>query len=222
MNKKILICVLFLLLLDIVFAQESIPPPEQIPTERQESDGPSISEQNFIERKQQQQKTSSILYLILVIFSLAIGISSMVFMIKNPQRILNLIIHGILFLGGLIWFISIILMLIKYGKIQDYDIIEWGWPLVIPVLLSGYLTFNLIKKEDFAERTKHAFGLSSGWIIFSFLALISLIIISFYFELDPLGVSIFGLLIFMIGIIGSFILGIIGFIMDKYHTQKLN
>ncbi|MBM3206784.1 MAG: hypothetical protein FJZ43_04145 [Candidatus Staskawiczbacteria bacterium] len=188
----------------------------QTPTREQTQE-----ELNAVANRQQQERISSVLLIISLIVSLIVGIVLMVFMIKNSPKIPNLIIHGLVFLGSVIWFISMIFGLlfqfVKYGSIPDPDIIEIGWPSILLLLFSGYLTFNLIKKQNFAEKMKYALSLSSGGIIASVLAILSVIAIGFIFNLDGLGVGLMGILIFTVGAVGSFILGIIGFFIDKSH-----
>ena len=223
MKQKIIFSILVLIFLSLmttfVFAEEILEShTSNIPTP---VDEPSIADQNVANYQQQQERISSVLLVISLIVSLIIGIMLMVFMIRNSPKMPNLIIHGLVFLGGAIWFISMIFGLlfqfIKYGGIPDPDIIEIGWPSILLLLFSGYLTFSLIKKHNFAEKMKYALSLSSGGIIASVLAILSVIIIGTMFNLDGLGIGLMGILIFTIGAIGSFILGIVGFFIDKSH-----
>jgi len=185
------------------------------------TDEPSIVRQNTANHHQQRDIIASVLLIISLIISLIAGIFLMVFMIKHSPKIPNLVIHGLVFLGSVIWFISMIFgllfQLVKYGSIADPDIIEIGWPSILLLLFSGYITFNLIKKQNFAERMKYALSLSSGGIITSLLAIIPVIVIGGIFNVDGLGIGLLTILIFTIGVVGSFILGIIGFFIDKSH-----
>jgi hypothetical protein len=179
---------------------------------------PPISNQNTANYRQ-QQNIAEVLIITSMIVSLLIGIFLMTFMIKHSAKIPNLVMYGLLFIGSIVWSIfmifSLLFQFLKYGGIPDPDIIEMGWPFFILLVFSGYLTFNLIKKEDFAQKMKYTLSLSFGGIIASVLAILSLMTIAFIFSLDGLSVGILGILIFAVGSIGSFILGIIGFFIDK-------
>jgi len=157
--------------------------------------------------------------LIALIISIALGIFSMIYMVRNSPRRLTLIIHGLVFLGSLIGVISIITNIfsgfIKYGFVIDGDIYQFGWPFPLLLLFSGYLTIHLLRKDNFAEKWKYALGLSSGMIIASVLFFIFLVMLSFVFQWDGLGVGIMFLLIFMGSSVLSILLGIIGFFIDK-------
>jgi hypothetical protein len=180
---------------------------------------PSIEEQNTVNYRVQQRKISSILINIALVVSLIVGAILIIFLIRNPSKNFNLVIHSLLFLGGVIWLISMIFIFlfqfIKHGEIADPDILEMGWPLILPIILSGYLVFNLVRKENFSEEMKYSLNLSSGIMIASILAIIFLKIIGYFFMAGDYGVDILIALIFLLGIICSFILGIIGLVIDK-------
>ncbi len=219
MNEKIILPVFFLILISLsvlVFAQEQSTAPTVPQGRPYEPDTSGV--------RQQQGRTASVLFIVAVIASLLIGIFLMVFMIKNSPKIPNLIIHGLVFFGSVIWFVSMIFgllsQLVKFGGIPDPDIIEIGWPFLFLLVFSGYLTFNLIRKQDFAEKMKYTLSLSSGGIIASVLAIIFMIFIGSIFNLDGLGIGLMGILIFTIGVVSSLILGIIGFFIDKSHKTS--
>jgi hypothetical protein len=186
-------------------------------------------EADFIERKQQierQKKIALSLFIILLIVSLVIVIFLMVFMIKHSPKMPNLIIHGFVLLGGVIGFISIIFELfshyILYGGI-DLGIIVMivkGWPLIFLLFFSGYLTWNLIRKENFTIENKYALSLSSGGIIFFILSIISWFIYVYFLPTSGWGAELVVILILIAGALISSILGIIGFFIDKSHKNS--
>jgi hypothetical protein len=144
---------------------------------------------------------------------------SMMWMTKHSPKTPNLIIHGILFIGSSIWFISMVLgllfQLIKHGAIVDPDIIQIGWPLLPLLVLSGYTAVNLLKKEGFAQRRKYVLSLTSGGIIATILALISTIAVGAGFRIDMLGVGMMGIIVFTIGALSTFTLGVVGYFKDR-------
>ena len=218
MKKIILIPILLLLIVSPLLAEEdnwiypeqgtSDIPTEELPTYQQDTS-----------YKQQQDKIGSFFWITSLIFSLIIGIALTIFMIKSSSKKIALFIQGLLFLGSLIWFISMIFslfsQLIRFGGIPDPDIIENGWPILLLLIISGYFIFSIIRKENFTKKMKYTLGLFSGAITTSILAIISLFVIGIIFQQDVLGISIMFMIMLFFGGIGSIVLGIIGFIIDK-------
>ncbi len=216
--------ILLSLITNFVFAQGQVVD-TTAPNIATPKDVPSIAEQNQANSRQQQERISFVLLIISLIVSLIIGIILMVFMIRNSPKIPSLIIHGLVFLGSVIWFVSMIFGLssqLVNGGISDPDIIEIGWPSILLLIFSGYFTYSLIKKENFEKKMKYSLSLSSGGIIASVLAILSVIAIGFIFKVDGLGVGLMGILIFTVGAVGSVILGIIGFFIDNSHKNSNN
>jgi hypothetical protein len=154
--------------------------------------------------------------------SLVIGIFLMVFFIRKPSRKLHLIIHGLTFFGSLIVIsyivFDMILQLARYGEyITSGWSTETGWPFLFLLILSGYIFFNL-RKEGFATRKKVTIGLSSGMIIISVLSITFLLLWNPVFDLDGLVFGILTFFMILLGTVGSFILGMVGFLIDKLRS----
>ena len=201
--------VLFIQFVSLVLAQAGIP---TVPMPRE----PQIYE------PRPNAEVGGVLIIIALIISTAIGIISMIFMIKRSAKIPNLIIHGLIFLGSIIWLIMMIFNFtsqhITSGSVVDPDMIEIGWPLLFGLVISGYFFFGLIRKKDFAEKRKYTLGLSSGGIITLILGEISMITISIIYQFDGLGVGLLAILLFTVGIVTSVVLGLIGYFIDKKNN----
>ena len=211
MKSKILLSFLLIAILSImvnsVFAEQILEShTSNVPTPEVET---SSVNREYAQYRQQQEETSIVFLITSLIISLIIGIITMVLMIKHSPKIPSLIIYGLIFLSTLIWFFSTIFTF-------DGDTIE-GLPFFLLFLLSGYFTFGLIKIEKFANKMKYALSLSTGVIITSVLAILFSIVIGVIFRLDPLGTGLFAILIVAAGAIGSFILGIVGFVIDRFR-----
>jgi hypothetical protein len=223
MKKIILIPILLLLFVSPLLAEEdNWIYPEQgtsdIPTEEIPTEEPPTPHQDT-SYKQLMDKIGFVFWITSLIFSLIIGIALTIFMIKSSSKKIALFIQGLLFLGSLIWFISMIFILfsqlIRFGGIPDPDMIQHGWPILLLLFISGYFIFSIIRKENFTKKMKYTLGLFSGAITTSILAIISLLVLGTIFEQDVLGIYIMVMIILLFGGIGSVVLGIIGFIIDK-------
>ncbi|MBW2985280.1 hypothetical protein KY313_01330, partial [Candidatus Woesearchaeota archaeon] len=213
----ILIPILLLLFVSPLLAEEDFITPEIMPSEEPTEEPPTYPQDTSY--KQQQEKIGFVFWITSLIFSLIIGIALTIFMIKGSSKKIALFIQGLLFLGSLIWFISMIFslfsQLIRLGGIPDPDIIENGWPILLLLVISGYFIFSIIRKENFTKKMKYTLGLFSGAITTSILAIISLLVLGTIFQQDAFGISIMFMIMLFFGGIGSIVLGIIGFIIDK-------
>lgn len=225
MNSKILIIisllVLFSLTINFVLAETANPTTiTGIPTPKE-----SPAESYTSEIYQQQKEIVSVLIPILIIISILIGIFSIIFMIRKSPKIPNLIIYGLMFLLSIVYFITVIskyfINVAKFGWIVELDFIGSALLAFLVIIFSGYLIYSLIKKENFAKRRKYALSLSSGGIISSLLVIFSLIVLSIIFP-NVTGEGAIYLMLFtvVIGSVGSIILSIVGFFIDKSRRNS--
>ncbi len=216
MNSKVIVFLFGLLLINFAVAEE-LTNSNNVPVS---SAGDSFdSEQTGMASAKLQNTIEAVTSLFFLLLSIVIGIFLMVYMIRKSPRMPHLIIHGLIFVGSIIGMILILInvisSLITRGSIVGIDL-YLGWPLPLLLIFSGYITINLIYKENFSKKWKYVLGLSSGMIITSLLAFIFMMILSIIFQWDGLGVGIMSYLILMAGTVLSIILGIIGFFIDKY------
>ena len=178
---------------------------------------------------------SSISYIILLfslIIGLVIGISTSRILIRKFPRGSNLIVHCLFFVGSIVWLISMIFNFISQysvsGNVYDKDMIEMGWPLIFPLILSGFLFFNILKKGNFFKKYHRFTNYTTGTLLTFIFASIVMFLINYisaflmilaWGNISPisdysLGVILIGFMFFMFGVILSYVLGIIGFFID--------
>jgi MFS family permease len=208
--RLIFIITILVFIITPLLAQET----PKIPSEP--NYGPSAEEQRAINERLQEGKIAYALSILFIIISLIIGIISTIYIIKNPSKKMSIILYCLIFSGCLLWSFILFFQFIKYGTISEFSSIDGGMSTFLLLTFSGYILYNLIKKQDFLEDRKFTIGLSSGMIIASLLAIFSFLVIGYSFGLEILGIKIINIVLLTMGAIASFILGIIGFFIDKF------
>jgi len=176
-------------------------------------------------------RVSIVVYFVALILSLLIGYK----LSKNIKgrwgNKIPLILHGLIFLGSVIWFVSMIVIFAsqytRLGGVPDPDMIEIGWPLIFPLVFSGFIFFSLLKRKGSNKeysRMEHYLSMSLLTFIFACIANIFLNIIFglllwvFFGYLGEYGLGVIlsiGVL-FLFGIVFSYFMGLIGFLVDKF------
>src|SRR3989344_3292411 len=168
-------------------------------------------------------KIGETLMILSFFFSLFIGFLCSYFMIKKSPRIPNLIIYEIIFLGSLIWLVSMIVgFSLQYsglGNIVDSDFLILRWPSIPLLILSSFFLWGLLKKENFAQKMKYTLNLSSGSLIAFFLAILFWIIIGFAFKVDGFIIGMQTLFYVIVGTIISLLLATIGLSIDQRRRR---
>ena len=190
------------------FAHESIGPSGVVSLEE--------SEDTFEDYRHQESEISvaDMFLIISLILSLIIGVFLMVFFVKKPSKIPHAIIHGLLFLVSLVWAIIAFFSYSLQKELIDWDIIWAGFPLIGFLLISGYSIFGLFKDKGFVEKRKYMAGLSSGTLLIFLIAIVFTLLLSPLYR-DPIGIFVF--ILVPIGLVASFIMGVIGFFIDVFR-----
>lgn len=133
-------------------------------------------------------------------------------------KYLHIFINTILFLLSLVAIVYTLGIIIKKGF--DVDALV-GWPFVLLLLYSGYLAINLIKKKEFENKMKHTLNFTSfSLIIFTALILLTMFLASTTDGETSIGYRFLGYFVFVAGALITFILGLIGFFLDKKRAKK--
>jgi len=139
------------------------------------------------------------------------------------MRKLAITITGLVSLIGIIILIittfNILTQLINLGQIADPDSLEINIQIILPTIFVCYLFYNLWKKPEFYERYKLTTNLTIGGIILTIIIGILFFIYLIISKADLMGLLVL-IAILILGAIISFILGIIGFILDKIKLKK--
>lgn len=131
------------------------------------------------------------------------------------NKTINIIINGIVSFVSLI---ALIYLFFFVGSIRDiFDVLGRAIPLPL-LILSLYFLINLIKDKKFEKKKKY------GLKLFSLTITLFVIIVIFSLLKDilfpPIGFGgLTALLIAAVGVILSFILGIVGLIIDKVKSK---
>jgi len=219
--SSVLLLILFVQLLGFVFAQDTIP---GIPSSASAEPGGMYQSTDeeiraFAEQRAWKDFLFNLSLVIDALISLGLGFFIIKKMIRTNPRITNLIIHGIIFLGTLTVFIIVLVdgircLLSPYCGFPTFLYSFIILTSLMAVILLLIILIEIIKKK---EGNKYKVNLSGSiffvWIIFTILTPLSEIIVQPNYDLP---VFLFlPVISFPIMLILYFILGVIGYFIDK-------
>lgn len=205
-NMFLIVLVLLVIVSSFVVGQEDIKiPGEPIPQTYNTQSGFMGSAQ------------ADLLFFPLIVFSLILGITIIIYMIKKSPKTLNLIINGLILLIGAVSLIWYLFSSLRYGYF-DYDFLEFSMYALPLYILCIYFLVGLLKNNKFEKSKKWGLNLFGGAIITSaFIVLSSIITLLIY---PPIGFGGLAILIFALGgAVLSFVLGIVGLVIDKIRAK---